>query len=235
MRPWPRSDDRGPVPRKGAGTRAMSYCRPSSCAKYCEKVWGAAVPNRRRSGGPSFTHWTYSASVRTPIEGETTNAVSKVPTIPSGARSCSGSNGKVAGEVSWPIRVVLGSNPMVVPSGAAFFSDAPIVAPAAPGRFSTVTGRPRRCWMPGVMARATTSEPPPAAKPTQRRTARSGSPDCAKAGVGSRARPPDASTVRRETGVIRLVYTFRRLPMGYALRWQTTQILLPSRSRRYAP
>src|ERR1044071_2882098 len=82
----------------------------------------------------------------------------------------------------------------VRPSGAALATRLAAIMPAAPVRFSTITGEPRASLNGSTRSRAEMSMPPPAGKPAMMRMVRS---DCAEALPAKSAVPALASTVRR--------------------------------------
>jgi hypothetical protein len=145
----------------------------------------AVTPTRRRSASPSRAQAMKASSVAAPICGDTANAVSKVPATVIGAKSFSGSSGKVA-TVARSAIVVDGMKAITEPSAAvASRSASPAAWPVLPGRFSTATRRPSRRSSFGAMLRAIRSAPPLATKPTTMRRPLSGSVVCARAAPGT--------------------------------------------------
>ena len=83
----------------------------------------------------------------------------------------------------------------ILPSGGALATALAAIMPAAPVRFSTMTGWPNVSLSGSTIRRAEISMPPPAGKPEMIRIVRSD--DCAAVRPANSAAPPPAINTRR--------------------------------------
>ena len=167
--------------RNGTMTTSMPAVeRNSSAERFCV-LPGLMVP---KLSLPGFDR---AAASRSPSvwyfdSGPVTMTMSKYATSDTGAKSFTGSNGRLLNS-DFEIAVPLVRTSSVWPSGAAFITVDAAVTPPAPGWFSTTTCLPTRPVSFSATRRNVMSASPPGPNASTRRIGRSGNvaADCAPA------------------------------------------------------
>ena len=152
--------------------RTPARCSNSAAAKCCE-LPAPAMP-QFSAPGLALARAISSATLRTGTDGWTTSRHA--------LRAIERDRGEVAHHVEGQVAVERGvggvrameATTRVWPSGALRATCSVATLPAAPVRFSTTTGWPSPAVIPWATTRAVVSVLPPGAKPTTKRTGRSG-------------------------------------------------------------